>query len=244
MTCNKGWLVVGFFFLNGIVFADEVTELLTKASTYEAQSSVQYDSVETYQRGKLINKSSYLGFKKGKKELKQSDTGDLELVEPDQKTTMVGGVAKTNSAVPNVFDYLLKEYRANRIQAKVVSKKDSWILKGTQGKIEFEAEFLKTPVLLLRCESKDETGRKIFEGTWEYNLTMEPPQLLKVTYMGDTSENGKLAERYKKTVEYRASISDPETSEDIVSIQTLQNRSALEGRFKKLKKNLGVGGLD
>lgn len=228
MSVHKGWLLVGFFFLNGIVFADEVTELLKEALVHKAQQSCQYGVKEIYEyKGKREEKISRV-LQKGGEELHQAQNGELELRVPGSRMRKQEEGVVVSQTLPEVCSFLLKEYKEGRVRAEVKEKEGRILLKGKRADIRFEVEFSKKPVVVLSIVTEDDDGF-LYRELNEYDFSKKRPVPVKTSLKSAVYRLGKKEGVYEKTYYYTDYV-ETELSEEDVSTHSVK-----ENVFKKLK---------
>lgn len=220
--------------------ADEVTDLINKAMTYESNQSVQYDVTETYQND-LTHKTTvkrYAVLKKGQNEVRtDADTGNLNVKKGGKQKFMVQGSVVESSTIGSIFSLFLDDYQSGKIKAMIVTKNETIVLKGTREGYKFKAVFSKDPVLLLACDSQDKTGDSFFEGDYSYDFNADPVRPVKAVESGTLVENGNVISKYKKKLEYKNYVKAIDLAEDVFSDETVtQQKVVKKVRVEKKRK--------
>ena len=213
------------------LYADEVTDLINKAMTYESNQSVQYEVTETYQND-LTHKTTvkrYTVLKKGQNEVRtDADTGNLNVKKGGKQKFMVQGNMVESSDIGSIFAFFLADYQSGKIKAAIVTKNETIVLKGTREGYKFKAVFSKDPVLLLACDSQDKTGESAFEGDYTYDFNADPVTPVKTVESGTLVENGVVISQYRKKLEYRNYVKAIDLTEDVFSDETVTQQKVVK----------------
>jgi hypothetical protein len=210
-----------------VLHADEVTNLLNNAITYQNSLSAQYDVTETFQNDitHTTMTKKYTVLKKGEDQLIQDENGAVRIRKGKKDKFLIQDRMVEYKAPSSNLEVFLAAYQAGQIKADVTSENNAIVLKGTRDNLNLKVEFSKEPLVVTSYETKNKQGKTVAEGSYTYDFSSEPAKLLKSIESGTVVENGKVISQYKKTLRYQNYSKNADVPDAAFNDEAVKNKN-------------------
>jgi hypothetical protein len=224
MKITPRLIVLALFIFPGTVHANDTTDLIQKAITYQSTLSIHYDVIQTF-KDELRNTAStsnYSVLKKGAQERIQDKSGKITLKHGQKEKQLMNNNIVDVPVAPSFLESLLEYCKNGVTNATISTKNNKIVVKGKKDEASFKIVFHQEPVLLLEFEAKNKNEDNTLSWKCEYDFDSNPPKLLEETEASQVIQKGRVVAKYKKTLRYHHYTNTDTISESVFSENALK----------------------